>query len=89
MTASEGYVWFLPAWFTQNWWLTERYNEFFSEGVPCTSAEMERAVQGHFFLNTAFLGHEDAVIVGDMTVREWANIYFDKIEEMVNWSVNS
>ena len=86
MTAYNDYVWFLPAWFTQQWWDTDRYNngQYTSEVVPCTSAEMLRAVQSHFFLNTAFLGPEESHIVGNRTVRSWFTAYLERMNDLVS-----
>ena len=89
MTAAEGYVWFLPAWFTHQWWQTDKLysHKNFNENVPCTSAEMLEAVQAHFFFNTAFLGQSDSAIVGNCTVRHWYETYLSRMEELVREDV--
>jgi len=79
MTAKDGYVWFLPNWFTRSWWNTDRYNRDFNERVPCSTAEMTRAMQGYFSLSTAFLGPMDSNIVGNCTVRSWFENYVHRI----------
>lgn len=84
MTAYNGYVWFLPAWFTLDWWLTDRNKQYYVETIPCTSAEMERAVDGHFLFNTAFLGPEESVIVGNLTVKDWAGMFLSRLEALVS-----
>jgi hypothetical protein len=84
MTAAEGYVWFLPGWFTRHWWDTSRYGiGYDGDGVPCTSSEMLSAVQSHFFLNTAYLGPESSYIVGNTTVSDWYNAYNDRLSRLV------
>ena len=85
MTAEHGYVWFLPAWFTEQWWDTDKHNAAFPmEKVPCTSAEMLSAVQGHFVLTTAFLGEENSQIVGNCTVRNWLEAYLEHLQALVS-----
>ena len=52
MTAYEGYVWFMPAWFTERWWDTDSFNSqknnsgILNENVPCSTEEMLKAIQG-------------------------------------------
>ena len=41
MTAAQGYVWFLPGWYTQKWWDTDTINEkMINARIECTSEEM-------------------------------------------------
>jgi hypothetical protein len=41
MTAKEGYVWFLPLWFIDDWYDTDNYNLVSGkEPVPCNTSEM-------------------------------------------------
>jgi len=87
MTALNGYVWFLPTWFTRHWWHTDKYNRVFNEQVPCSSAEMIDAVQGTFSLNTAFIGRPESHIVGNCTVQAWLNAYIKRIEGQVSESL--
>ncbi len=56
MTAYDGYQWFMPAWFTVRWWDTEYFNKMSQkygymaqESVPCTTSQMQKAVQGNDF----------------------------------------
>jgi len=90
MTAEYGYVWFFPAWFTERWWDTDKHNAAFpNEKVPCTSAEMLSAIQGHFILTTAFLGEENSQIVGNCTVRNWLEAYLEHLQALVGVSRHS
>jgi len=85
MTADHGYVWFLPAWFTEQWWDTDKHNAAFpNEKVPCSTAQMLSAVQGHFVLTTAFLGEENSHIVGNCTVRYWLEAYLEHLQALVS-----
>ena len=38
MTAEYGYIWFLPLWFTQDWFLKKADNEI--ENAKCTSEKL-------------------------------------------------
>ena len=88
MMAEHGYVWFLPAWFTEQWWDTDKHNAAFpAQKVPCTSAEMLSAVQGHFVLTTAYLGEENSEIVGNCTVRNWLEAYIEHLEALVSFVI--
>ena len=84
MTAWQGYVWFLPTWFTHQWWHTDRYNAQFGERVPCTTAQMMHAMQGYFSLNTAYLGPGESRIVGNRTVNQWLHAYQQRLERRVS-----
>ena len=48
--------------------MTDRYNnmKYSEETVPCSSEEMEEAVQGHFIFSTAIIGPDNAEIVGNL-----------------------
>lgn len=74
MTARNGYVWLLPAWFTKLWW---EKNE--AENVPCSVEEMQAVLKSHLIFVVSFLGPMESEIVGNMTVREW----FDAYNEMM------
>jgi len=90
MTAEYGYVWFLPAWFTERWWDTDKHNAAFpTEKVLCTSTEMLSAIQGHFILTTAFLGEENSPIVGNCTVRNWLDAYLEHLQALVSFKRHS
>jgi len=88
MTSEYGYVWFLPPWFTERWWNTDRLNaaEWATEKVPCTSAQMLSAVQGHFILTPAYLGEKNSQIVGNCTVHDWMEAYLEHIQALVSIS---
>ena len=41
MTAAEGYVWFLPGWYTPKWWDTDSINKKkIDETISCSSEQM-------------------------------------------------
>jgi len=87
MTAEHGYVWLLPGWFTERWWDTDtdRHNGAFpSRRVPCSSAEMLSAIQGHFVLMTAYLGEKNSHIVGNCTVETWLDTYLEHLQTLVS-----
>ncbi len=73
MTASNQYVWFLPAWFTHRWWDIDTASVYAS--LPCTTSDMLEVVQGYFYLSNSVYGPHDSHIVGNMTVKEWHDNY--------------
>ncbi|XP_076766818.1 uncharacterized protein LOC143433365 [Xylocopa sonorina] len=74
MTAVQGYVWFLPVWLRPQWYDTDRYNKE-GEQVPCTTAEMSKAINGHFGVSHAYFAPDDAIMQEGITVREWRDKY--------------
>jgi len=85
MTAAYGYVWFLPAFFTDRWWDTDRHRATSStQNVPCTSAEMLSAIEGHFILTPGFLGEKNSQIVGNCTVENWVKAYVERLTPLVS-----
>ncbi|KAK3589102.1 hypothetical protein CHS0354_017444 [Potamilus streckersoni] len=82
MTAHEGYVWFLPAWYPNDWWDVEYYNNPPSLGdprpqehVPCSTEQMEYAVDGHFILSKTFSDSDDTMVIGGITVGQYKQQY--------------
>jgi ABC-type branched-subunit amino acid transport system substrate-binding protein len=70
MTARNGYIWFLPSWFTRFWW-----NRKDAENVPCTAEEMQAVLHSHMLFAVSSLGPMDSEIVGNMTVMGWLAEY--------------
>lgn len=83
LTAHGGYVWFLPPWFPDQWWLTDDTKKHAGEKIPCTNEQMKSAIDGHFLLNTASLGPSDSQIVGNLTVKEWVKQYYERLNTTV------
>ncbi|XP_012937195.1 uncharacterized protein LOC101848348 [Aplysia californica] len=83
MTAHDGYVWFLPSWYPEDWVDVEYYNsepnhqEAYAqrENVPCTSAQVEYAAQGHFVLSKAFTAPADTEVAGGISVNDYRTLY--------------
>ncbi|KAG8189320.1 hypothetical protein JTE90_021827 [Oedothorax gibbosus] len=78
MTAANGYVWFLPLWFTSNWYDTDKVNsaakeEF--ERVDCTTKQMISAIDGHMSLAYKFYADNDSIMQKGITVGEWLHEY--------------
>ncbi|KOC65570.1 Insulin-like peptide receptor [Habropoda laboriosa] len=74
MTAVQGYVWFLPLWLRPEWYDTDRYNKK-GEQVPCTTAEMSKAVNGYLGLSHAYFAPDDDMMQEGITVRQWRDRY--------------
>uniref|UniRef100_A0A1B6EJJ0 Gamma-aminobutyric acid type B receptor subunit 2 n=1 Tax=Cuerna arida TaxID=1464854 RepID=A0A1B6EJJ0_9HEMI len=73
MTAYQSYVWFLPAWLAPDWYDTDLYNKkaASSEVVPCSTAEMLEAINGHLSLSHAAWAPDNAIMQTKQTVGEW------------------
>ncbi|XP_012274072.1 uncharacterized protein LOC105696282 isoform X2 [Orussus abietinus] len=74
MTATQGYVWFLPLWLRPRWYDTDEYNRR-GEEVPCTTVQMMSAINGHLGLSHAPFAPDDAVTQEGITVRRWRDRY--------------
>ena len=82
MTAHEGYVWFLPSWYAKHWWDVDYYNSPPSTGdnrpqehIPCTTENMEYAVDGHFILQKTFSDPDSTPVVGGITIGQYKDLY--------------
>lgn len=80
MTAVQGYVWFLPLWLRPQWYDTDRYN-LEGEQVNCSTAQMSKAINGHFGLSHAYFAPDDAIMQEGITVREWRDLYEIRCKE--------
>lgn len=81
MTAHEGYVWFLPGWYEHDWWDVDHHNkkENRHDVVPCDTAMLRYAVDGHFMLSKAFSGSIKSLVIGNLTVGRYKQLYTEKI----------
>ena len=87
MAPSDGYVWFLPHWFTESWWNVEYFNEHNMETVTtCSSKQMLRAIRGHFIMSNAVFGDPEMQIVENMTVNEWQEAYLQSLSNLVSYN---
>lgn len=81
MTAEEGYVWFLPTWFVEDWYDTDRFNALGTkENIPCNTSEMIQALNGHLSLQHAYFAPDEAMmeVVENITVGQWKEQYQQK-----------
>ena len=85
MTAANGYVWFLPTWFTDTWWSGGALSRHQNPMLTCSDAEMVAAVQGYWALSYLFSGPEDGQVVGGITVKQWEAIYQNKLDILVGF----
>lgn len=91
MTAHEGYVWFLPGWYEHDWWDVDHHNkkENRHDVVPCDTAMLRYAVDGHFMLSKAFSGSIKSLVIGNLTVGRYKQLYTEKIgqevKELCKW----
>lgn len=77
MTATDGYVWFLPSWFPENWFDTDNLNKEknATEKVPCTTEEMIRAINGHMSLAYKYYGDDNSIMQENISIKEWREKY--------------
>ncbi|XP_068980549.1 uncharacterized protein [Bombus flavifrons] len=75
MTAVQGYVWFLPLWLRPEWYDTDRFNKENEEQVPCTSAQMFKAINGYLGLSHAYFAPDNEIMQEGITVRQWRDNY--------------
>ena len=92
MTAKEGYVWFLPAWYADDWWDVDYYNSPPSHGdnrpqesTPCTTQNMEYAIDGHFILQKTFSDPDDTKVIGDITIGQYKRLYARRVGKAVSF----
>lgn len=93
MTAHDGYVWFLPSWYPKDWFDVEYYNNEPNhheansqrENVPCTTAQVEHAAEGHFVLVKAFTGPPDTEVAGGITVKQYTELYARRCANAVSF----
>nr|XP_042909123.1 gamma-aminobutyric acid type B receptor subunit 1 isoform X2 [Parasteatoda tepidariorum] len=87
MTAAKGYVWFLPLWFSTNWFDTSKdsnQNSSSSSGlgqVDCTTREMWDAINGHLSLAYKFYADDHEIMQEKITVSAWLNNYVNESKE--------
>ena len=91
MTARQGYVWFLPAWYADDWWDVDYYNSPPSHGdprpqesIPCTTQNMEYAIDGHFILQKTFSDPDDTRVIGDITIGQFKRMYARRVGKAVS-----
>ncbi|KAF2362436.1 Receptor ligand binding region [Trinorchestia longiramus] len=73
MTARHGYVWFLPQWYSENWFnKTEKGDESLPE---CTYEQMMDALDGHMSLSYQYFGDDNQTMQTNKTVGEWHTQY--------------
>lgn len=86
MIAQNGYQWFLPLWFQNNWFDTDFYNSnksYNQENVPCTTKEMMEAINGHMSLAYKFYGDDDDIMQEQKTIGSWKE-YYKQIAKTTN-----
>lgn len=70
----QGYVWFLPVWLQEHWHDTDSYNKQ-GETIPCTTLEMNQAINGHLGISHAYFAPDNDIMQEGITVRQWRDRY--------------
>ncbi|XP_048752685.2 atrial natriuretic peptide receptor 2-like isoform X2 [Ostrea edulis] len=83
MTGHEGYVWFLPGWYEHDWWDVDYHNKQVhpQDAVPCDTGMMRYAVDGHFMLSKVFSGSIKSLVIGNLTVGRYKQLYTEQISK--------
>lgn len=68
-------MWFLPLWLRPEWYDTDRFNKENEEQVPCTSAQMFKAINGYLGLSHAYFAPDNEIMQEGITVRQWRDNY--------------
>lgn len=91
MTAHEGYVWFLPSWYSDDWWDVDYYNSPPSHGdnrpqehIPCNTENMEYAIEGYFILQKTFSDPDSTKVIGGIEIRDYKMQYAQRVGKAVN-----
>ena len=89
LTPQNGYVWFLPEWLADGWWLVDQVKEHDISTdrmliVQCSTADLKEFVGGGYFsLSNAFYGTERAKILSGDTVGQWRQEYEERVKKEV------
>jgi len=88
MTAHEGYVWFLPSWYSPYWWDVNHHNRHSHKDdelhVPCSTENMLYAIDGHFVLSKTISDSDQTIAIGNFTVGKFKQMYAEKIGKAVS-----
>jgi hypothetical protein len=92
MTSYQGYVWFLPSWYPNDWWDVDFYNSSpdpqesrTQEYVPCSTDMMKYATDGYFVLSKTFADSDNTLIVGNISVGQYKKMYAKRVGEAVSF----
>ena len=92
MTSYQGYVWFLPSWYPNDWWDVDFYNSSpdaqesrTQECVPCSTDMMKYATDGYFVLSKTFADSDNTLIVGNISVGQYKKMYAKRVGEAVSF----
>lgn len=66
----QGYVWFLPLWYTKDWYKN-------SDFTGCTTEEMMEALEGHMSLSYQYFGPDDNVMQENVSIAYWRQRYMN------------
>ncbi|XP_069989042.1 uncharacterized protein [Penaeus vannamei] len=79
MTAYENYQWFLPHWYSKDWYDTDKLTG--KNNVSCTTEQMLYALRGHMSLSYKYFADDDDIMQEGRTVKEWRNAYSEVIKD--------
>lgn len=76
MTGKEGYLWFLPHWFTKNWYDTDALES----NSNCSTEQMSAALEGHMSLSYRYFAEDSQIMQTGQTVSDWKVEYAKAIK---------
>ncbi|KAF0308852.1 Insulin-like growth factor 1 receptor [Amphibalanus amphitrite] len=81
MTARQGYVWFLPEWFSSEWYLVNSTDSTDGDHSKCKPEELMQALEGHLTLSHAYFANDTEIMQEGITVKQWRHNYSVQCEE--------
>ncbi|XP_043236626.1 receptor-type guanylate cyclase gcy-5-like isoform X2 [Amphibalanus amphitrite] len=72
MTAKEGYLWFLPEWFSGGWFNTPAFS---GNNKRCSIDQIMQALDGHLALAHADYASNESIMQENITVSRWKELY--------------
>jgi hypothetical protein len=80
MTAQSGYVWFLPVYISMKINDTSMDERNLTSSM-CSDSVIRNALHGHFSLSYSSFGDDNQEIEGNMTVRQWKELYLNTTQQ--------
>ena len=76
MTGYQGYVWFFPRWYSDDWYEAEK-----GPAINCTTEQMLYGLQGHMTLSYKYFADDSRMMPENISVGEWRQRYTERIEK--------
>lgn len=70
-TFFQGYLWFLPHWFSKNWYDTDALDA----NSNCSTEQMRQALEGHMSLSYKYFAEDSDVMQTGQNISTWKMKY--------------